>query len=528
MQVTFFSLSGYDIMKFIKFYSSVLMLLMLLLYNGCSGNQGDGLSAGVNPGPDFTTPVIFVHGLTGIGGDTFYNMYEKFAAFGFPESKMAILLLPRIGAGAFDDNYAWYTPVSPFSYSSSHWKGNYVNADALREEIDRLAPDPGSKVNLVGHSNGSAVILKLLVRHPAYALKINKIVFISGFADVSGADGRDNIISDLQNCMPFKSLPVNISYYAISSESDANINLVETVYGRPSNDNPGPLGDTIRYWRMDDTDSISETNLNIPGMDHQGIITCDRTARQVYEWLTGAAPGVPVAASTITVGGRIAAASGYSQHAVASGSVKLEYYDPANGSVTGSAGECAISSDGRYSFSGVSTDKHLKMTVAANGGTCVYFFSDRIVFNSGALDFDAPGPLAENNSDGMVSVNIMCRYSFLSSEVYGKRRADSFSGMVRAEGCSDVFLDSSCIPMSAPASCLSVNINNYGATDTTTGTGNTFNFDPDLKNDYASKNMFIAADLQNTGAKTVIRINGADRKNNIKNYIVYLYHPAVP
>lgn len=513
-------------MKFIK---TCILILFFLMYNGCGGNTGDSLSAGVDSQwPDLNTPVIFVHGLSATGGDSFYNMYEKFCLYGFPESRMAIPLLPRINAGAFNGNYAWYTPVSPLSYSAAHWTANYINADSLKEVIDLLAPGPRSKVNLVGHSNGTAVILKLLAKYPVYSGKIKKIVFISGFADLSGADGLDNIVSDLNSCMPFSDLPPDIEYYAISSESDANINLSETIYGRPSKNNLEPFGNTIRYWPMDESDRIVETNFNVTGMDHQAILTSEKTIRQVFTWLTGVSPRVEVEPALITAGGRIVAASGYSQQGVASGSVKLEYYDPLTGSVTGLAGECAISSGGRYSISGVSTSRYLKMTVRANADVNVYFFAERIKYNNSALDFNAPERIASDNLNGMVSVQVICRYSYLSSTVYKKRRSDSFSGRVRAEGCSEVILDSSCIPMSVPSSYLSINLANFGSTDTTTGTGNSFNFDPDALNSYASKNVYFTADLQNMGVKTTVMINGADRSNNIRNHIVYLYPPVMP
>ena len=517
----------------IKRYCFFIVLFVVL---GCQVNDEPGMNGtdigrqklrhSVTEGAvaSFNTPVIFVHGIASIGGDTFYNMYEKFASYGFPENRMCIPLLPRINVGSLNSNYAWYTAVSVGAYNSSHWQANNINADTLKETIDQMAPGPDAKVDLVGHSNGTAVILKLLAKYPSYSVKIRKIVFVSGFADVSAANGFDNIVSDLHHVMPFDDLPANIEYYALSSESDANIDSTEGVYGRPSNSNPDPFDDTIRFWHMDSGDDINETNYNITGMDHQRILTCDESINQVFEWLTGAAPVIQPVPATVTIGGRIVLAgivNGYSQQGASSGTVTLKYYDPATGLETGPAGSSSISSAGRYSIPGVSTSGYLKMTVQANGGKNVYFFANRINHNSNALDFDAPVPVTSNNANGRISVRIMCRYSYLSYSSYNERSRDLYSGKIEATGCTTKNQSSSCITRTAPSSYLSINLRNYGTTGT--ATGNIYNFDPYLANNYKSKSVYVTSDLQDTGVKIKVCINGADRMNNIENHIVYLY-----
>lgn len=499
-------------MKLIKVFSIISIISALLLYPAISVNGRIPVK------PDFSTPVIFVHGIESIGGDTFYNMHEKFALYGFPAGMMSIPLMPRIKAGMFDADYAWYTLFSAARYDASHWQGNFINADALRDAISRAAPHPGEVVDLVGHSNGTAVILKLLAKYPGYSSRIRKVVFISGFADVSGADGFDNIVTDLHNCMPFDRLPRNIRYYALSSGADANMDYTDLAYGKPSGGNPPPFDNTIRFWRMDGGNGIIVKNRDIPGMDHQEILTCDESVSQVFEWITGTAPPVPGTASRVTIGGRIIIVKGCTQRGAGEGSVSLEYYDPSTGLETGSAGSSAISREGGYSISSVSTGSYLKMTVNANGGTGVYFFADRIMSSSRALDFYAPEPVTSDNEDGNVSVSVMCRYSYLGPAGYSQADQGLYSGSIAAGGCTVMAQDSTGLGGLMLSVYLSLNLKNYGIT-----AGNNYNFDYLHLNKYASKDVYVTSELHGRGFKNIIRINGSDRINNIENHVVYLY-----
>lgn len=512
------------------------LICVVLLAFGCTMDNSSGMigdNAGImnaatatGGAPSFSTPVVFVHGIESIGGDTFYNMYEKFASYGFPEGMMAMPLLPRIKIGSLNINYAWYTLVSTYNYKESHWNANYINADVLKSEIDQLLSTTGAtQVDLVGHSNGSCVIRKLLARYakPGDDLygKIRKIVFISGFADVSGASNLDNIGSDMNYTMPFESLPRNIEYYAISSESDANADNMESILGNPDNSNPAPFDGTGRYWPMDDSDDFCETNVNFTGIDHHQLVTCSQTIAQVFSWLTGADPGTPSTPSSITIGGKVVLAGGtyaYQQDVVISGTVTVTYYDPATGQETGAAGSTSISTTGRYSIGNISTSQYIKMTITANGGTNVYFFANKITQNSNAIDFNAPEELTSYTSAGYVSVRVLCRYSYLSYYGYAERPKDEFAGKVEANGYTTKTIGNSCLTRLSPSIYNSIYLKNFGFTNTL--------YDNEYKfgsTTYGSNDVFVTADLQNTGVKTKIKINGADRNNNIDNFIVYLY-----
>lgn len=543
------------------------MMIALLLSLGCGASDSGvlpltdadrmpSIKASVTGGtPSFSTPVIFVHGIDSIGGDTFYNIMEKFEAYGYPASMLSMPLLPRIGIGELNVNYAWYTAVSSYNYNAdhwlgdaSHWHGYYYNEQELMNHIANVMQvTNSSKVDLVGHSNGTCVIRKMLARHKTYfSDKVRKVVFISGFADVSAADGLDNIASDLNAVSPIADLPLEdssntkIEYYALSSESDANADNMDVLLGTPENENPAPFDGTGRFWLMDDEnneDGLEETNWNIVGQDHMGVTTCDETINKVFEWLTGVAPGDLPTLSTVTIGGRIVqsgsvdsyeefgnAVEAYEQKLAPSAEVSINYYDPATGAETGTWSNPVDLVDGRYTISNVSTAQYVKMKVQAVGidpgnvATNIYFFANKITQNNNALDFNAPVWNTSYVKKGYVSIRIACRYSYLSYYGYAERPNDQFSGEIKS-GAETVTLGNTCLNRLAPMYYPSIYLKNFGYSTIFTG-GNEYKFS---STNYGSNNVTVTSDLQNTGSKTKIIINGEDRFNHIENFIVYLY-----
>jgi hypothetical protein len=143
-----------------------------------------------------------------------------------------------------------------------------------------------------------------------------------------------------------------------------------------------------------------------------------------------------------------------------------------------------------------------------------------IMQNSFAMDFVAPEPLVSNNSDGDISVEIISRYEYLSRKPYIYKAANMFSGAISAAGTADVLLGNPVLTVSPPI-FETIFLQNYGRTNTSAG-GTIYNIDEAEKRDYRSNDIVVTSNLNETG-DIRIRINGADRSNNIKNHILYLY-----
>ncbi len=470
------------------------------------------------------TPVIFIHGLDGGPGLTYYNMYANFAAQGFPEVRMNAMLVPRIGVAFFGDptDYAWpYTDTSsPYDPNLWNHTGNVIyNLPALINAIQDMLKNTGaSQVDLVGHSNGTALI-RLLLTNPTYAAvasKVRKVVFISGYANVSGSYNLNTINYFLKSVAGDEKLPKNIKYYALSSDSDSNIN------------SPNPKEYDTQYgpvWAFSTAvlPSANVTNKLFVGLDHANVHNDQNAIATVYQWLSGSTFKSLSWPRYVNIGGMIVnrGLAPYKQVPQSCGLVVVKYYDPQTGRESGFAGFSFINSQGKYSVSSVDSTKYIKIIVYANDATGVWFLGDNIRFNNNALDLVAPQPIIRFNWDGDVSIEVRTYYEFLSRIGYLNKSANSFSGKIITPGFNDIILGNAVLPGGLPSVWQSSVLLNYGIT-TVDMSLNTYTFGYNINGAYNSKDIQLVSNLNNKGNITIM-VNGADRSQNISDNLLYLY-----
>lgn len=416
-----------------------------LLFAGCSRNDANnsipsGLKSGirpvVNPVGSGQPPVVFVHGLLGGPGFAFFNMFEKFESHGFPRGKMAVALLPRIGESPTgDEEYAIYVlnggdyatyngSWSIVASEKAHWKnaGNTAyNVQALHDRINELRASTGEdKVDLVGHSNGVAVIRELLAyandeTSEYYSLygdlkgKIRKVVFIAGldhvcefsticqnYQDLGLTAVPGNLSTYLSDVAPDSKLPEpcisencpenSVQYYNLTSETQFNtdsilglgqllLQILELITGGDNCSTRIALKDTY--------DIEWQTN---PGsndwnsVDHETDIRHQYAIKKVFCWLTGLTgtqydANTPGSKSQVNISGRIMVKGGcdninpctqfiLTRPSGKPAPVEIKYYDTGTGAEISSAGSVSWNdSEGRYTINGVSTSQNLKVIV---------------------------------------------------------------------------------------------------------------------------------------------------------------------
>jgi hypothetical protein len=538
--------------------------------------QNDAVGSTVNPSQ---SPVMFVPGLTAGPGSAFYNMYEKFESQGYPKEKMAIALLPKIGVPYIGDSfdYAWHCIVPGEYYDRNDWiaSGNtHWNVPALFKQIKALRDSTGAaKVDLVGHSNGNALIRELLayvynptdpIQDPFDSSKtidyndlqgnIGKVVFIAGFASVDDAD-ISNILTYLDDVAPDSLMPTTVNYYALKSETDLNSNqsmdVLKLLYYIPQNFDTGVFTLGSGYTKYNDS-VLWTVNGVSKSIDHERLPTHPQAISKVFNWLTGQSYVSPSPKTTVTISGRIIVQDGCSndnpcnQSVLTNGLVEAKYYDISTGVETGTAGSgsSTLSSDGRYTITGLQTNKYLKITVTNNNLSTsrgnnshpksVFFLADQIKQDSRNLDFYAPILITDDYANGKVAVKISCAYSAISKTPYlhnnVTRDADTYSGNISTYYYTTKYQDSTCLPKDQPTTTKSLLLKNFGSTNVNSLNGNEYNFiNPDNGNGYESDylyfysmHVYVTAKLNN-GNEVKARISGSDRYNNIRNHIMYLY-----
>lgn len=556
--------------------------------NGIDGSIPFGMDSGIKATVGSTqTPVMFIPGLCAGPGSAFYNMYEKFesqkdgSGNSIYTGRMSIALLPKLSVPVIGDsfNYAWHTIIPGEYYDRDDWiaSGNTDdNLPALKTQIESLLASTGAtQVDLVGHSNGNALIRELLVyannpTHSMYSLyqslqnKIRSVVFIAGFASVDDADISD-ILTYLDDVAPDSLLPANVNYYAVKSTTDANNNVsTDLLKNDPLNYLPDDFDScifTLGSGYTKENYYLQWTNNGYKSIDHEYLPTHIMSISKVFKWLTGQDYAAPSSnPSTVTISGRIIVQDGCSdinpcnQSVLTNGLVEAKYYSKTSGEETGTAGSgsSSLSSNGRYTITNVSTnsDKYLKITVTdynksvTRGGSTynaksVYFIADRIVQNCNNLDFYDPKNITDAYADGKVSIKIVCAYSALGRNDYTytdpvtettvTRSADTYSGHVSTYYYPTMDQDYTCLPSADPSTIKSVILKNHGSTDVNSG-GNEYNFiDPNNDGDhtydylyFASMHVYVTAQL-NAGNEVKVQLHGYDRYDNIRDHIMYLY-----
>ncbi len=330
------------------------------------------------------TPVIFIHGT---GGWHFsYTSLAGLSGQGYPDSYINAVWLPAISTkGKYCiDEAGTDCPADDASYSSARWAqvGNYtLNTAALKTKVDAVLTATGSsKIDLIGHSNGSEVIRMFLGQNTTYINKVRKVIAVSG-AKVNNA-----IPSICPDTSTFKYVneitpnwPSGPEYHAISSDSDAVFDWITQIYC---------TGGGTRYFA-----SSVGSNHKLTGMDHIMISAHEDTFETIYKILTGKDAGVPKTNSTVTIAGFVKERNTNYTRQTGTGNVniKIEYFNPTTGETeAGIVGTDTTSNDGLWGPITVSTSKNLKITYTLGLLTKVYYIADKITQNFHFLEVEKP------------------------------------------------------------------------------------------------------------------------------------------
>ncbi len=490
----------------------ILIISFIIIFANCSSGKTIKITN------DSETPIVFIHGLLAYPGFSFYHMAEKFIAYGLDKNKLHFLLLPRIGFNSKE--HAWHSLFSFAKYNKDNWAncGNSKhNTFALKNMIDKITQKKEvNKVNLIAHSNGTAIIREVLM-DPKYAQKIKKVFFISGFADVSGATGKNIITSYLNDITPNHKLPDHVEYFAISSESDANLDATDQYYGAPKNKNKNknPFQNSIRFFPQN-----IGNNFNIPGLDHTMVTTDIKAINKIFYLITGIKNPVTKYEKIISLSGRIIDKSKkFLQKAEKNATVTMEYYDIKTGKVLVKVGTKKVNEDGYYYFETIKPQQYLKITVKNKNGQNIFFLTKKIKNSNPILDFSAPKKLEVNNEKGKVKLIIVSRYEFFNKSKYKNIPSNEFWGKVTVNGFKPMYINNDILPENKPFRYVLLHLQNYGFS-----INNIFNFSEDIieYQMFKNKDVYIESKL-NDGKKITVKINTNDRWKNINNHLVYLY-----
>ncbi len=369
---------------------SFLLIFMLLvsLNIGCS-KGGDSIFI------QKKYPIMFVHGIGGVS--TFQTIREGFNSRGYSKEYLKQAFLPKIGVqGAFfqDSNPSDYSNYGPFNIALWDTTGNTVsNVNALKEQIENLLLDTGAnKIDIIAHSNGTTVTRLLLAhKYPEIAEKIRKVVFISGYADVSGCTEGSTVCRYLNATT--SNMPEKIDYHAISSDSDA---IYDDVQARDAG------GNETRFFKEE-----IGTNHKLIGHDHLMAATSFKAFKAAYKAITGKCAFLKAKKSKVKIAGFVKIATNYvpniynpqqyvatKQIFYSNAKVKIEYYDDKTGKVIKTITENPLITDvnGQWGPIKVSSKNKLKITItkADDSASTVYFFAQKIKQNNYNLEFSAP------------------------------------------------------------------------------------------------------------------------------------------
>ncbi len=483
-------------------------------------------------------PILFVHGIGGTS--TFHTIIEGFSGMLFSNSELKDVLLPKVGwAGNFclDENPQYCATGWPTGYSKEAWDQTGMamsNVEKLKEAIDELIAERGSeKIDIMAHSNGSAVTRLLLTyKYPEYAEKIRKVIFFSGYADVSGCTEGNNVcryLNDVTN-----NLPENIEYHAISSESDSMMDYVSIDYG---ND--------IRFFKNNEGQ-----NHNIVGQGHLMITTSKQAFETAYNIITGKQATCPIRKSKVQIAGFVKKYSDYfdygsygvystSQELVSGAKIKIEYFNPETGETIKTVQEELITDDnGRWGPIKVSSKKNLKITVTSSDETAskVMFFAQKITQNNLNLFTEEPtvNPDLANASAGSVFVFNVSMGQYFNRSAYKSMLPTTLDGNIKVtnntgQEVANINLDESkTMPVYAPTASPLTWVNYIGFTNlhgviyTDYGAG-VYGFGPSL---YPDNTITYESTLdydKANASKTTIQFNGDDLSEKKTIWVYYLY-----
>jgi pimeloyl-ACP methyl ester carboxylesterase len=413
-----------------------LAAILILAIQACSGGGG-GTSGGSAPTTaDSSTPIIFIH-LSGgyMGGQT---LYEYFVGAGFPTAKLYAAILPRVRSGSSGQSTATRQQYGSYgtytdAYDRTVWTGDgntVYNIPYLKTFIDSVLTQTGAaKVDLIAHSNGTAV-LRLLLQDAAYAAKVRKAVFVSGFADVNGTaigtthkDWIYNYLNDVA-----LTLPGGINYYALSGTADSYRNEVWLQ----------PAFVSGIDMLLKTADVPGATNYELTGYDHFMMMTRPIPVQQIYTWLTGKVAGTLTAKSVVTIGGTLVdtITSDWQQTVVSGATVNVDYYDITTGGIT-QTNVCSTTTatDGKWSCSGLDATKNFKLSCSYSGKKINVYLADKITQDSMFLPIS---PLSfiiyPTNTNGTIMTTVFSWAEDFYNADYHSKPATTLTGWISNDG----------------------------------------------------------------------------------------------
>lgn len=478
-------------------------------------------------------PVVFVHGIGGVG--TFNTIREGFSANGYPTKKLIQVFMPKIGytgVNCLDSNPLSCPGYYP-DYYRTYWDltGNAVsNVEALKAKIDEaVSLSHTGKIDLIAHSNGTAVV-RLLIAHKykEYAQKIRKVVFISGYADVSGCTTGTSLCRYLNDVTA--TLPENIKYYSVSSDSDAIFDSVQNTEGTD-----------VRYF----AEGIGK-NYKLIGMDHLMVATSRKSFKTIYKAITGRCPLLYGYRLLVKIGGYIRERTDYYTYSVGTfptrqikvsdAKLKIEYYSPQTGEIIKLVKDnITTDADGNWGPIIVRADRNLKITVTNPDNTAkeVYYFAQKIKSHNLYVEFESPSALTTAVPNGSIFVCNASMAQYFNRHAYENIMATSFDGTLFIKNNDQILqtteLDEThTVPQYAattpPLYWITHNcftnfhtnfLTDYGQDQYGFGGG----FFPDKTVVFTAK---MDPDLS-TGKTTTIKFNTKDFSQNIMSMVYYLY-----
>jgi pimeloyl-ACP methyl ester carboxylesterase len=400
---------------------------------GCGGGGGGSSAPPASAAAE--TPIIFIH-LSGgyMGGQT---LYEYFVGSGFPAAKLYAAILPRVRNGSSGQSTATKQQYGSYgtytdAYDRTVWTGAGNTADNvpyLKNFIDNVLTQTGAaKVDLIAHSNGTAV-LRLLLQDAAYAAKIRKAVFVSGFADVNGTSGTTytdwiyNYLNDVS-----LNLPSGIDYYALAGTADSYRNEVWTK--------PAYVSGIDMLLKTADVPGA--TNIELTGYDHFMMMTGLIPVQQIYTWLTGKAAGALTAKSVVTIGGTLVdtMTNDWQQTVVSGATVNIDYYDITTGAIT-QTNVCSTTTatDGKWSCSGLDATKNFKLSCTYSGKKINVYLADKITQDSMFLPISPLSFISyPTNTNGTIMTTVLSWSEDFYNANYHSKPATTLTGWISNNG----------------------------------------------------------------------------------------------